>query len=120
MQELPTEYKKIEKGISGIRDTIEKINSSVKENVKHDKFLTQNIQEIKDIMRRSQLRIIGIKGGFQLKGTENIFNKNHRRKLSQPKKVYACAVIRNLQNTKQTGPKKVPSQYNNQNTKHTE
>ena len=43
MQELPTEYKKVEKGISGIRDTIEKINSSVKENVKHDKFLRQNI-----------------------------------------------------------------------------
>ena len=35
-----------EKRISGIEDTIEEIDTSVKENVKSKKFLTQNIQEI--------------------------------------------------------------------------
>ena len=40
-------------------------------------LLTQNIQEIQDTMRRSNLRIIGIdeKEDFQLKGPVNIFNK---------------------------------------------
>jgi hypothetical protein len=37
-------------------------------------FLTQNIQEIQDIMRRPNLRIIGNEY-FQLKGPANIFNK---------------------------------------------
>ena len=48
----------------------------VKENVKSNKFLTQNIQEIWDTMKRPNLRI-GIKEGeeLQLKGTENICNK---------------------------------------------
>jgi hypothetical protein len=41
------------------------------------KLLTQNIQEIQDIMRRPNLRIIGIEESedFQLKGSVNIFNK---------------------------------------------
>ena len=48
-----------------------------KENIKSNKFLTQNIQEIWDTMKRTNLRIIGIEEGeeIQLKGTENIFNK---------------------------------------------
>jgi hypothetical protein len=41
------------------------------------KLLTQNIQEIQDTMRRSDLRIIGIEEGedSQLKGPINIFNQ---------------------------------------------
>ena len=41
------------------------------------KVLTQNIQEIKDTMRRSNLLIIGVDENedFQLKGPVNIFNK---------------------------------------------
>lgn len=40
-------------------------------------FLTQNMQEIWDTMKRLNLRIIGIKEGeeTQLKGQENIFSK---------------------------------------------
>jgi hypothetical protein len=41
------------------------------------KFLTQNIQEIQDTMRRQNLRLIGIDENedFQLKEPVNIFNK---------------------------------------------
>jgi hypothetical protein len=41
------------------------------------KILTQNIQEIQDIMRRPNLKIIGVDKNedFQLKGPANIFNK---------------------------------------------
>ena len=63
--------------ISGIKDTIEEINSSVKENIKSNKFLTISIQKIWDTMKRPNLRIIGIEEGeLQLKGTENISTKS--------------------------------------------
>ena len=48
--------------MSGIEDTIEKPDISVKENVKSRKFL-QSIQEIWETMRRPNLRIIGIEEG---------------------------------------------------------
>ena len=49
----------------------------IKEQNKFNKFLTQNIQEIWDPMKRPNLRIIGVEEGeeLQLKGPENIFNK---------------------------------------------
>jgi uncharacterized coiled-coil protein SlyX len=50
----------IEKRISGVEDTIENIDTAVKENAKSKKLLTQNIQEIQDTMRRPNLRRIGI------------------------------------------------------------
>ena len=46
----------MDKKISGVEDTIEKIDSSVKENGKSNKFLTQNIQEIWDTIKRPNLR----------------------------------------------------------------
>ena len=63
--------------ISSTEDTIEEIDSSVRENIKSSKSLTQNIQEVWDTMKRPNLRIIGIEEGeqVQLKSTENIFNK---------------------------------------------
>jgi hypothetical protein len=69
--------KEIEEKMSGAEDTIENIDTTIKENVKCKKILTQNIQEIQDTMRRPNLRIIGIddKVDFQLKGPINIFNK---------------------------------------------
>lgn len=39
---------------------MEEIKTFVKENLKSKKFLKQNIQEIKDIVKRQNLRIIGI------------------------------------------------------------
>jgi hypothetical protein len=51
--------------------------TTIKENGKCKKILTQNIQEIQDTMRRPNLQIIGVddKEDFQLKGPANIFNK---------------------------------------------
>ena len=65
----------MEERISGAEDSIENIGTSKK--IKHKKILTQNIQEIQDIMRRPNLRIIGVDENedFQLKGPANIFNK---------------------------------------------
>ncbi|MFU1867910.1 RBD-like domain-containing protein [Enterococcus faecium] len=67
----------MEERISGVEDTLGEIDSSTKENLKSNKSLTQNIQEIWDNVKRPNLRIIGIEEGeeIQLKGTENIFNK---------------------------------------------
>ncbi|KAL6042861.1 hypothetical protein STEG23_007546, partial [Scotinomys teguina] len=67
----------MEDRISNVEDTIEEIDSSVKENTKSKKVIKQNVQEIWDTMKRPNLRIIGIEEGeeYQLKGTENIFNK---------------------------------------------
>jgi chromosome segregation ATPase len=63
--------------ISGAEDTIENIDTTVKENAKSKKLLTQNIQEIQDTMRGQNQRIIGIEESkdSQLKGPVNIFNK---------------------------------------------
>jgi len=67
----------IEERIPGAEDIIENTDTTVKENVKHKKLLTQNIWEIQDIMRRSNLRIIGIEESevSQLKEPVNIVNK---------------------------------------------
>jgi hypothetical protein len=67
----------IEERISGADDTRENIDTTVKENAKCKKLLTRNTQEIQDIMRRPNLRIIGIEESedSQLKGPVNIFNK---------------------------------------------
>jgi predicted nucleic acid-binding Zn-ribbon protein len=44
--------------ISGTEDSIENINTKIKENAKCKDILTQNIQEIHDTMRRPNLRNI--------------------------------------------------------------
>jgi hypothetical protein len=66
-----------EERITGADDTIENISTTIKENTICKKILTQNIQEIQDIMRRTNLRIIGVDKNedFQHKGPANIFNK---------------------------------------------
>ena len=67
----------MEERISDAEDTIESIDTIVKENEKCKKLLTPNIQEIQDKMRRPNLRIIGVEESedLQLKGPANIFNK---------------------------------------------
>jgi uncharacterized coiled-coil protein SlyX len=67
----------IEERISGAEDTIENIDkTTVKENAKSKKLLTQNIQEIQDTTRRPNKRIIDIEESkdSQLKGPVNIFS----------------------------------------------
>jgi chromosome segregation ATPase len=67
----------MEERISGVENSIENMGTTIKENAKCIKILTQNIQEIQDTMRRTNLWIIGVdeKENFQLKGPANIFNK---------------------------------------------
>ena len=77
MQASPAEYQQIEERLSRAEDTIENIDTTVKESTKCKKLLTQNIQEIQDTIRRPNLWIIGVDENedFQLKGPANIFNK---------------------------------------------
>jgi hypothetical protein len=53
------------------------MDTTIKENAKGKKILTQNIQEMQDTMRRPKLWIIRANENedFQLKGPANIFNK---------------------------------------------
>jgi methyl-accepting chemotaxis protein len=77
MESISNRTQKIEERISGAEDTMENVATMVKENAKCKKFLTQNIQEIQDTMRRLNLRITGIEESkdSQLKGPVNIINK---------------------------------------------
>jgi uncharacterized coiled-coil protein SlyX len=74
---MSNRIQEMEERISGAEDSIKNMNTTVKENAKCKKILTQNIQEIQDTMRKSNLLIIGIDENedFQLKGPVNIFNK---------------------------------------------
>ena len=74
---INSRIQEMEERISSAEDTIEEIDSSMKETIKSNKSLTQNIQEIWDTMKRPNLFIIGIEEGeeVQLKIRENIFNK---------------------------------------------
>jgi predicted transcriptional regulator len=69
--------KEMEERISGAHDSIENISTTIKENAKCKKVLTQNIQEIQDTLERPNLWIIGVDENedFQLKEPANIFNK---------------------------------------------
>jgi chromosome segregation ATPase len=74
---ISNRIQEMEERISGAEDSIEKIRTTVIENAKCKKILTQNIQEIQETMRRPNLQIIGVveNEDFQLKGSANIFNK---------------------------------------------
>jgi hypothetical protein len=67
----------MEDRISGTEDSIENICTTIKENAKCKKIISQNIQEIQDTNRRPNLWIIGVDENedFQLTGPANIFNK---------------------------------------------
>jgi DNA-binding FrmR family transcriptional regulator len=69
MQASPIEYKR-KRRESRAEDSIESIDTMIKENAESKKILTQNIQGIQVTMRRPNLKIIGIeeKENFQLKG----------------------------------------------------
>jgi len=64
-----------EERISEAEGIIENINTAY--NVKCKKLLASNIQEIKDTMRRSNIRIIGIE---ENEGASNDLQQNYRRK----------------------------------------
>jgi hypothetical protein len=74
---ITNRIQEIEERISGAKDTIENIETTVKENAKCKRLRAQNIQDIQDTMRRPNLNIIGIEesDNSQFKGPVNIFNK---------------------------------------------
>jgi chromosome segregation ATPase len=74
---ISNRIQEMEKRIPGTEDSIENIGTTIKENTKRKRILTQNIQEIQDTMRRPNLWLIGVDENedFQLKGPANIFNK---------------------------------------------
>jgi hypothetical protein len=76
MQASPTESMR-KKRVSGAEDTIKNIDTTIKENVKCKKILTQNIQEIQDTRKRPNLIIIAIEESkyYQIKRPVNVFNK---------------------------------------------
>jgi hypothetical protein len=85
---ITNRIKEIEERISGTDTTIEYIDTSVKENEKRKKILTQNIQKIQDTIRRPNIRIIGIEESkdSQLKEPVNVFSKITEEKLPNLKK----------------------------------
>jgi prefoldin subunit 5 len=67
----------MEERISGVEDSIENMDTTIKENTKCKKIQNQNTQKIQNTIRRPNLRIIGIDENedFQLKWPVNTFNK---------------------------------------------
>ena len=119
---ITNRIQEIEERISDTEDTVEEINSLIKEQNKSNKFLTQNIQEIWDTMKRPNLRIKGVEEGedLQLKGSENIFTKIIEENFPNLKKDIPMKVQEAYITLNRLDQKKIPSPYNNQNTKHTE
>ena len=80
----------------------------MKENAK--KLLTQNIQEIQDIMRRPNLRIIGIEESevSQLKGPVNIFNKIIEENFPSLKKEMPMNIQEAYRTPNRLGQEKIP------------
>jgi hypothetical protein len=76
-ESISNRIQEMEEGISGAEDSIENMDTTIKENAKCKKIPTQNVQEIQETMRRPNLQIIGLeeREDFQLKGSVNIFNK---------------------------------------------
>jgi chromosome segregation ATPase len=74
---ISNRIQEMEERNSGAKDSIENMDTRIKENAKCKMILTQNIQEIQDRMRRPNLQIIGVDENedFHLKGPANIFNK---------------------------------------------
>ena len=57
---ISNRIQQMEERNSGAEDSIENIGTTIKDNTKCKKILTQNIQEIQDTMRRPNLLIIGV------------------------------------------------------------
>jgi hypothetical protein len=74
---ISNRIQEMEERILGAEDSIESMDTKIKENAKCKKILIQNIQDIQDTMRKPHLQIIGVDENedFQLKGPANIFNK---------------------------------------------
>jgi hypothetical protein len=91
---ITNRVQEIKERISGIEDTLEEIDTTVKENSKHKELLNQSIQKIQDTMKRPNLRIFGIEENEDslVKGPENVFNKIIEENFTNLKKEMAIKV----------------------------
>ena len=97
---ITNRVQEIYKRISGTEDSIEEIKSLIKENSKFNKFLTQNIQEIWNTMKRPNLRIIGIerrRRRITPQRPRKYSQHYYRRKPSQHKEGYSYEDTRSVQ-----------------------
>jgi hypothetical protein len=99
---ISNKIQEIEERISGTEDSVENKGTTIKENTKCKKILTQNIQEIQDTMIRPNLQIIAVDENedYQLKGPANIFNK---------------IIEENFQNLKEEMPMNIQEAYRTPN-----
>ena len=109
----------MENRISGAEDSIENIDTTVKENTKCKRILTQNIQEIQNTMRRPNLRIIGIDENedFQLKGPANTFNKIIEENFPNLKREMPMNIQEAYRTPNRLDQKRNPSPHNNSYTR---
>ena len=57
---ISNRIQEMEERMSGVEDSIKNISTTIKENAKCKRILSQSIQEIQDTMKRPNLRIIGL------------------------------------------------------------
>ena len=76
-ESISNRIQEMEERISGGEDSIQNMGTTIKENAKCKKILTQNTLEIQDTMKGPNLQIIRVDENeyFQLKGPAIIFNK---------------------------------------------
>ena len=96
----------IEERNSGVKDTIEEIDTTVNENSKHENILTQNIQETQDTMKRQNLGIIGREETeeSQLQWPANILNKLIEENFPKLNKEMPISIQETRKKTKQMRP----------------
>ena len=75
-----------------------------------------------DTVKKPNLRIIGVEEGeeLQIKGPENVFNKIIEENFPNLKNDIPMKVQETYRTPNRLDQKKIPSLYNNQNTKHSD
>ena len=103
---ISNRIQEIEERNSGVKDTIEEIDTTVNENSKHENILTQNIQETQDTMKRQNLGIIGREETeeSQLQEPPNILNKLIEENFPKLNKEMPISIQETRKKTKQMKP----------------
>ena len=103
---ISNRIQEIEERNSGVKDTIEEIDTTVNENSKHENILTQNIQETQDTMKRQNLRIIGREETEEshLQWPANILNKLIEENFPKLNKEMPISIQETRKKTKQMKP----------------
>ena len=117
---ITNRIQEIEERISDSEDAIEKINALIKENSKSNKFSSQNIQEMWKTIKKTKSKNNRDwrRRRTADQRTRKYIQQNYRRKLSQPN--IPMKVQEAYRTPNRLDQKKIPSPYNNQNTKHTD